>query len=326
MTISDISFFKGLKMADRNLVMTLAKVLIAAAWADGEVTAEEINSVKDLLFHLPHVPQNAPGMRLSSQEWTVLEMYMESPVAEAERTGLVNDLQEALRSPEDKSLALAMLTGLVQADGVVSAEETAVLQEIRAAIQEADTGLFSKLGRLFGGAVQKRSDAYAPNREQHYDDFVKNKVYFAVQQRLQATGQQLNLADADLRKYSLAGALMAQVAHLDRVVTDEERAAMVAALQARWGVAEETAVFITEVALSQVNATLDTFRMQREFTTSTSEAERERFVELLFVVAGADGQASFDETEEIRRLAMGLNLSHTQFIDAKLRAKGTAVT
>ncbi len=312
-------------MADRNLILTLAKVLIAAAWADGEVTLEEVNSVKDLLFHLPHVPENAPGMRLSSQEWAVLEMYMETPVAEAERTRLVDDLQEALRSPEDKSLAVAMLEGLVQADGEVTAAETAVLHEIRTAVETADVSLMGKLGRLFGGAVQKRAAANAPNREQHYDDFVKNKVYFAVRQRLQATGQQLDLSDAELRQYSLAGALMAQVAYQDRAVTDEERAAMVAALQERLGVTGETAVFITEVALSQISATQDTFRMQREFATITSEAERERFVELLFVVAAADGQASFDETEEIRRLAMGLNLSHTQFINAKLKAKGTAV-
>jgi len=40
-------------MTDRNLIITMGKVIVAAAWADGTVDAEEINSLKDLLFMLP---------------------------------------------------------------------------------------------------------------------------------------------------------------------------------------------------------------------------------------------------------------------------------
>lgn len=308
-------------MADRSLILTLAKVLIAAAWVDGEVTQDEINSAKDLLFHLPHRAANAPGMKLSSREWATLEMYAESPVAADERARLVGELQEALRSPEDKALVLSMLEGVLQADGAVSSEETAVLAEIKDAIDQTETGLVSKLNRLFGGAVARRSAAVqGPNREQFYNDFVQNKVFYAVNQRLQLEGQSLTLPDEDLRKYSLAGALMAKVAHTDRTVMDEEFTVMVEALQARWGVKRETAVFIAEVAIAQISATQDMYRMQREFATLTSEAERERFIEVLFLVAAADGQVSFEETEEIRLLATGLNLAHPQFIAAKLAA------
>jgi len=45
--------------------MTLAKVIIAAAWADDEVSHEEINSLKDLLFRLPH---------LEARDWSSLEI------------------------------------------------------------------------------------------------------------------------------------------------------------------------------------------------------------------------------------------------------------
>ncbi len=310
-------------MADRTLILTLAKVLMAAAWADGEVTQDEINSAKDLLFYLPHAAANAPGMKLSSREWATLEMYAETPVSADERARLVGELQAALRSPEDKALALSMLEGVLQADGAISAEETAVLAEIKQAIDQTDTGLMGKLNRLFGGAVARRSAAVqGPNRELFYEDYVQNRVFYAVNQRLQAEGKSLDLPEAELRKYSLAGALMARVAHTDRLVTDNEFEAMAQALQERWGVARETAVFIAEVATDQISATQDMYRMQREFATHTSEAERERFIEVLFLVAAADGQVSFAETEEIRLLASGLNLSHPQFIAAKLAAVG----
>jgi uncharacterized tellurite resistance protein B-like protein len=84
-----------------------------------------------------------------------------------------------------------------------------------------------------------------------------------------------------------------------------------------WG---KTAVFIIEVAVAEVTAAQDVFRMYREFSTMTTEDERVRFVEALFAVAAADGDVSFDETEEIRNIARGLNLYHHQFIEAKQRA------
>ena len=42
-------------MVDSNLILTLSKVIISTAWADGEVSHEEINSLKDLLFRLPNI-------------------------------------------------------------------------------------------------------------------------------------------------------------------------------------------------------------------------------------------------------------------------------
>ena len=76
-------------MADnqKNL-LTLAKVLIAAAWADGEITVEEQNCLKDIIFHLTDT-----GTPLSGQEWALLEMYMDSPIVANERARLVTDLQ-----------------------------------------------------------------------------------------------------------------------------------------------------------------------------------------------------------------------------------------
>ena len=41
-------------MPDRNLILSLAKVAIATAWADGEITQKEINSVKEVLMRLPN--------------------------------------------------------------------------------------------------------------------------------------------------------------------------------------------------------------------------------------------------------------------------------
>jgi uncharacterized tellurite resistance protein B-like protein len=62
--------------------------------------------------------------------------------------------------------------------------------------------------------------------------------------------------------------------------------------------------------------------MMRELVTETSEEERRRVINALFAVGAADGDLSFEETEEIRLIARGLNLTHKDFIDAKLQVLG----
>ncbi len=295
-------------MPDKNLVMTLAKVLIAAAWVDGEITEEEANSAKDLLFYLPQTA-GMKDMKLTAQEFAMLEMYVDSPVDDAERARLVANLQDAIQSKEDKIFVISMLKQVLEADGKVTDEETAVIAEIETAVDEVNTGAFSSLSTLFSGAVKRRSEvANAPNRELYYEDFIKNRIFYFVEQRL--NGQMIDLDESDLRKFSLAGGLLAKVAQTDHQVTDEEFTAIETALQEKWGVARETAVFITEVAVAEITASQDVFRMYREFCTMTTEGERVHFVEALFAVAAADGEVSFDETEEIRVIARGLNLYH----------------
>ena len=65
-------------LATSNIVMPLAKVMIATAWADGTIQNDEINSLKDLLFQLH-------GM--TAADWAELDIYIESPVGEADASG-----------------------------------------------------------------------------------------------------------------------------------------------------------------------------------------------------------------------------------------------
>ncbi|HEY42735.1 MAG TPA: hypothetical protein G4O11_02010 [Anaerolineae bacterium] len=294
--------------------MTLAKLIIAAAWVNGEVTHDEVNSLKDLLFHLKD---------LTARDWSELEIYLDSPIHTAERNRLVAELQAAINSPQDKALALMALNEMIEADGEVTEEERVVAQEIEAAIEAVDVSIFGQMGRLMRGPLRRRQQVFAEphNRELYMEDFLRNRIYFQVRRRLDLGEVELDLPQEDLRKLSLAGGLMARVAHVDREVTESEFSAMVDALRKDWGLAREAATFVTEIALSEFGAELDHYRLNREFFTATSEQERVRFMDALFAVAKADGEISHRETEEIRLISLGLKLTHQQFIQAKLRAK-----
>ncbi len=310
-------------MNEREIILKLARVIIAIAWSDGKISNEEVNCLKDLLFSLRQSGFD-DAMQVSAQEWARLDMYIESPVDEAERARLVADLQNALHSPEEKQFALDALQRMAEADGVVSDGEKDAVAGISEAIDSVEMGFLGGLQRVLGGAMQRRAEAVAgaPNREAYFDDFIKNKVYYSVTQRLRENGRELNISDEDLRRLSLVGGLMAKIAQLDRQVTETEFEGMIDIIQTNWNLGLEEATFVTEVAISSIDVTYDTFRMMREIATGASIEERQRVLLTLFAVANSDGDMSFEETEEIRVIARGLELSHKDFIDAKLNVLG----
>ena len=299
-------------MAKPKLILALAKVIIAAAWADGEVAHDEINSLKDLLFRLPD---------LEARDWASLEIYIDSPVEDGERARLVDELIKVMGTPADKKLALEAIDELIHADGELPELEEKVAEEIKTAIENANTGVIGGLGRLISGSLERRSAAIAdtPNREVDLDDFVRNRVYYGVRRRLGTPENVPELPESELRKLSLAGALMAKVAHVDREITDGELGAMVEALQRHWGVTEEKANIVAEVAISAVGANTDYYRSAREFFSVTDAQERIQFLDVLFAVADGDGKVTTPETEFIRSISNSFKLTHRNFIDAKIK-------
>jgi uncharacterized tellurite resistance protein B-like protein len=299
-------------MAHSDVIMSLAKVIIAAAWAEGEMSNDEINSLKDLLFRLPE---------MTASDWARLEMYIEEPVDPAERARLVEDLKARMATRSEKEMALDALGEMIQADGMVTESEQEVVREIKASIQDADVGLLPSLSRLVRGPVQRRSEAVAgaPNREIYLEDYLKNRIFYQVRRRLENEDLDIDLPEAKLRKLSLAGGLMAQVAFVDQEIKDQEFDTMVEALQTNWEVSRTEACLVAEVATSEVGKELDFYRLCRQFFEHTSREERLHFLDVLFSVAAGDGQATYQEIEEIRSISKMLKLSHRQFIEAKLK-------
>ena len=303
---------------NRTHMLTLAKVLVAVAWADDEISVEEQNCLKDIIFHLSDT-----GVQLSAQEWAMLEMYIEAPIGTEERARLVADLQNAIRTPAERQYVLDALRQMAVADGLSGNEEQEVIQEISQAVQEADTGLLSGLNRLLGGAMTRRSTAVAgaPNREAYFEDFLQNRVYYETSRLLREEGRSLDLSDAETRKLGLAGGLMTRIANVDQELSKAEFDEMVRIMERAWQIDHDAAVFVVNAATTSLDKTYDYYRMTREFATNTTLEERQRFLVALFLVAGADGDVSFEETEEIRLVSRGINLSHEDFIEAKLKAK-----
>jgi uncharacterized tellurite resistance protein B-like protein len=310
--VATVHMLKGrIGMADQSFILELGKLLIGAAWADGTLSATEINGLKELLFQLPEI---------SGEEWMELELYMVSPVSEDERQRLLNRVLGRMTSQTDKTLALQALEKLVPDDAQASDRQTEVVKQLREDIDGASAGFLEHLRRPLRMVLRLRGQHYTHehDRESRLEDFIKNTIYFQVTMELRDQGMTLELEDSEIRKLCLAAGLMARVAGVDQQVSLEERNIMKDILKSEWKLSDEHAKLVVDISHHRVFRGLDGVRLVKGFNNVTTLSERRDFLRCLFAVANAADQTSFEEIEEIRSIAKGMELSHQDFIDAKL--------
>ena len=298
-------------MTDKRFILELGKLLIAAAWADGTLSTTEINGLKELLFQLPDI---------SGEEWMELELYMASPVGEDERQRLLDRVLGCMGSAEDKALALEAMEKLIPPEASGSGRQTEVVQQLREDLQQGSGGFLDHLRRPFRRILNLRGQHYTEehDRESRLEDFIKNTIYFQVTMELRDRGITFDLPDIEIRKLCLAAGLMARVAGVDHEVSSEETIVMGEVLQRHWTLTEGQAQLVAEISHHRIFRGLDSVRLVKRFKELTTRTERKEFLHCLFEVANSTDQTSFEEIEEIRSIVKGMDLSHQDFLDAKL--------
>jgi uncharacterized tellurite resistance protein B-like protein len=247
-------------------------------------------------------------------------IYMDSPVDEAERMRLIQQLRFQITTPLGKQLVFDALDDLVAADGRVSDEERRVVDEVKSAIEAGNSAALARCRDCSRAAAHRRQPpCWAQPRGLSGRLHPESRLLRdSPAHRSGPRGPKLS--DAEIRKLSLAGGMMTVVARANPQVTDQEQAAMMATLQQNWRLSDEQAGFLVEVAVSQQPADLDSFRLADGFAAVSDYDERGQLVDALFAIAAADGAVNNDEIETIRGLANAMVLTHERFIEAKLKA------
>jgi uncharacterized tellurite resistance protein B-like protein len=297
------------KTARKDLIMTLAKALIAAAWSDGEITLDEQNCLKELLFRL---------RQLTARDWASLEIYMAAPLEAEERLGIIDALRSAIRSPADKRLAKQALEQMISdCDGSLDAQ-SGIVAEILEAIEKTHVDPLSHLGKALQAPLREQiiRSRQVTKREQELEEFMRNRITFHFRRHLNQSTTN-DHQDEDIQLWSAAGGLLARIAHADKEISSEERSAISAAMQTHWNLSPPILDALVDIALDEISNGLDFYRLTRQFYQLSSRQTREAFVASLYSIANADGEISFIENEEIRNIARGLKLTHRQMISAK---------
>jgi uncharacterized tellurite resistance protein B-like protein len=294
-------------MGNRTFILDLAKLLVAAAWADGDLKAEEINSLKDLLFSLPEV---------DAEDWQALEMYMDSPVSEEESEMLLGRVLEGISQEADKNLVLTTLENLFVSDGEITPDEKAFLDDIRESVALVKTGFIARLSKALRFTMNRRSEA--AGREAQMDDYLHNTIYYVLESEMKKSGACFDAPEEKVRKLCLTAGLMARVTTVDGEVSSEELLAMATVIGKDFQLSEDEAGLILATSCNRIVQGLDQFRLCRGYFDATTLEERREFLHTLFRLAAACSGRSYDETEEIRVIAASLILSHDDFIRAKV--------
>jgi uncharacterized tellurite resistance protein B-like protein len=131
-------------------------------------------------------------------------------------------------------------------------------------------------------------------------------------------------ATPDARERGLrlaAAALLFEVVRADATVTEEERTVVRAAAQSTFGLTHEDADELVRLAEEASRASASIYEFTSLVDRELGLEQKKRLVELLWLVAFADGQKDAREEHLVRRIAGLLHVPHPDFIDAKIKAR-----
>lgn len=296
-------------MADERKLDFL-RVLIAAAWADGELSYRELNNLKAYFRELD----------LDNDELTALEPYLADPIGEPEAATIIDDFLGRVRGRE-RDTVLAAVRDMLLADGELAGGEKEFLESLeRARAESTSAAVFvDQLKRLWGKRSEPEGDGRF-RRSELLDEFVRNRVLYQVKRRLLvATGGAALDAETEreLRWVCSLGALLGHVAAADQRFDADERSTIAEILDDSSTLQPRDIDVIVEIVESEVLANVGYFEFARELNEISTKDERRRVISLLFAVAAADGEISHDEHEEIRKISIALKIDHPTFIAAK---------
>ena len=280
--------------------LALLRVLIAAAWADNRVSQSEMNYLKTL----------ARRFNLSDADWTELEPYLEDAPSEAEVDTLFKDLLARIATPLGRNQVIRHIEEILKADENMTAEEHDFLEQYTLVLKEASTVelLVGKMKGLF----QKRPAAATLD----LDEFIRNKILFKLRRKIGVPE-----VTPEMYRLCLLGGLMGIVAQADGEIDFKELAEIRRQIQSRGTFEDEALDTLMTVIEEESVRGLDRARLISEYTATAGFEDRVELLDLLFAVAVADGALTHPELEELRGMSAAMNLSHRQYIDAKLRAK-----
>lgn len=288
------------------------KVLACMAWADEELARSEIN----LIGRLMH------DFQLSGDERLQVEMYLDEKVDAEEARRVTQRFLARVRRPAHRRQLVTTIENLLDSDEHRAPEEQAWLQELHDSIAESSgsfllDGLRSVL--RIGSAEVAGSES---GRESYLHDFIHNRVLFKLRHRVGAEILEGETKPDKLKELTLCAAFLARVGYVDENFLPQERQFIEKLLGEVWGLSPSLAEAVCGVAMETANGNVDLFRLLQETKATLSRNRRKTLLEALFALALAEEKMTGQEIEEIRKIAYGLELTHREFINAKLKALG----
>ncbi len=119
----------------------------------------------------------------------------------------------------------------------------------------------------------------------------------------------------------VTAALLYEIVRADGEVAEAELAVMRAAIQSLFEIPHDELERLIAEAETASHQAVSLYELTQRVDRSLGPEQKKRVVELLWLVAFADGEKHALEEHLVRRIAELLHVDHPDFIDAKLRAR-----
>lgn len=289
-------------MSKKKRQVAVLKVLAAAAWADGHLDNEEINTIKELMIRYG----------LNPQEISEVTALMDHPVSYSRCEELMRDLVGLLGSDSDRHEVMDQLRELFASDGHVSDEEKEVLDGLEGVLKSMSfaDGFMSRVTGVFRRALPGKKKS-GPLTE-----FLKN----AVLQRMHDVSDgewQSSIAAEDLNRYTLFGAVLGKVAAAEDGISPEEIARIRSILKARFDPEPAVLEWIVQSVEEVCHNDMDRQALLSEYNRISEAHQRKNLLDAAFAVAASDGVISQTELEELRLISNFLWLDPRAFNEVR---------
>jgi uncharacterized tellurite resistance protein B-like protein len=127
--------------------------------------------------------------------------------------------------------------------------------------------------------------------------------------------------DSALRIQLATCVLLLEVAHSDDEFTVEEGKHIVEIMKEKFDLSAEYVIDLMKLAMEEREESVDLWQFTNVVDNNYSPAEKELVLETLWEVIFADEELHPREEYIVRRITTLLNLTHSQFIEAKLKVK-----
>ncbi|WP_309382483.1 TerB family tellurite resistance protein [Cerasicoccus frondis] len=301
---------------NKQLSLILGKTLFAAAWADGKIQPQEIDCLKDIIFHLPGIDDNS---------WKELEHYMGSKITADERQELLSELHDLVDSDADRDFITQATNRVFMADGVITTEEQQAIREVSYVLRkESDKIDLDGLSDAIRESLKRRDHAIRkslkPEEITKLGQGDRLQLLIILEERFAEQNIDLDISQQEKQRLILFGALLARVANADDEVAPSEIEVIENAVASRWNLSTQEAAFLTQIAFSEEAQGVDLLRLAREFYEVTTQKERMDALGVLIDVSRADEVIRHIESVTIHEIAEQLKLSQEDISDAMVDA------
>jgi uncharacterized tellurite resistance protein B-like protein len=303
------------------------KTLVAAAWADERITPSEIRMITE---YLRRFGIGKPG-------YEAVRALLARPLAPAEAEALVREQLAILDTREERGALVAAVGDLLLADHQLEPAEGAFLAHLRELTRHPTTpqlfvaqlqGLWQRLPQPAAEAATGDDAAAAdPATARAAEGFFRQRLLEHFRRVLAVararSGQPLEdgIADDDLYRVVIRGALLSTVALADATLVPEEEAELLRLLAADEALPEGDVRVVVEVYKAAAHEQLDLTWVVREFMRRATPEDASRLLDGLFLVGAADGDLREPELQTIREIAARMGIPAAAYHSALARCK-----